>query len=335
MMNPIFGPIKYSILDLATVNQGENITTAFHKSLQSAQAAEKAGYERYWLSEHHNMPFIASAATSVLIGYIASGTDRIRVGSGGVMLPNHSTLSVAENFGTLESLYAGRIDLGLGRAPGTDGRVATVLRRGQTLMDYDFEKSILQLFQYFSSDNATSGVRAIPGEGLDIPVYILGSSTDSAHLAAKLGLPYAFAGHFAPAQFFAAAQIYQSEFRPSTHIKQPYMIACVNIVAADTDEEANHLFKSHLQSILNILTDNRSALVAPEDTELHAPSEQVRSMLLNWTALSFIGSKETLSQSLGKFIFDSGANEIMAYSNIYDFDAKLKSYRLFSELFEK
>ncbi|WP_447641622.1 MULTISPECIES: LLM class flavin-dependent oxidoreductase [Chitinophagaceae] len=333
MDNP-FQYIRYSVLDLVTINKGDDIPISFRKSLQAAQEAEKCGYTRYWLSEHHNMPNIASSATSLLIGHIASGTRSIRVGSGGIMLPNHSTLAIAEQFGTLEALFPDRIDLGLGRAPGTDGRTATILRRGQPMMDYDFESSILQLYRYFDRGNATAAVRAIPGEGSELPIYILGSSTDSAFLAAKLGLPYAFAGHFAPAQFFQAAQIYQQRFQPSEHLDKPYLMACVNIIGAETDETAQHLSKSHIQAVLNILTDRRAPLVSPEDTELNIPSESVRQALHSWLALTFIGSKNSLQKSLTDFLEKSGANELIAYTNIYDQAAKLQSYRIFSELFQ-
>ncbi len=332
-MNHLFEHIRYSVLDLVTVNKGDDIHTSFQKSLKAAQTAETLGYTRYWLSEHHNMPNVASSATSLLIGHIAGGTKTIRVGSGGIMLPNHSTLSVAEQFGTLDALFPDRIDLGLGRAPGTDGRTATVLRRGQPMMDYDFENSILQLYRYFDKGNATSSVRAIPGEGADIPIYILGSSTDSAFLAAKLGLPYAFAGHFAPAQFFTAANIYKQQFQPSEHLEKPYLMACVNIIAADTDEEAQYLSKSHLQAVLNILTDKRGPLVAPDEADLTITSDSVRQMLNNWLALTFIGSKTSIEKSLEDFLGKCGADELIAYTNIYDLEAKLKSYRIFSEIF--
>ncbi|MFT4204989.1 MAG: LLM class flavin-dependent oxidoreductase [Chitinophagaceae bacterium] len=329
-----FQDIRYSILDLVTVNKGDDIRTSFQKSLKMAQAADSLGYTRYWLSEHHNMPNVASAATSLLIEYIAGGTQQIRVGSGGIMLPNHSTLSIAEQFGTLDALFPDRIDLGLGRAPGTDGRTATILRRGQTLTDYDFESSILQLFRYFDKGNATSSVRAIPGEGAEVPIYILGSSTDSAFLAAKLGLPYAFAGHFAPTQFFQAADIYRLSFQPSQHLQKPYLMACVNIIAADTDAEAQHLSKSHVQAVINILTDKRAPLAPPEEADLTINAESVRNTLDNWLALTFIGCKSSLQTSLGDFLERSGADELIAYTNIYDEEAKLKSYQLFRDLFQ-
>ena len=332
-MDNLFQHIRYSVLDLVTVNKEDDFRTSFQKSLQAAQLVERLGYTRYWLSEHHNMPHVASSATSLLIGYIANGTKSMRVGSGGIMLPNHSTLAIAEQFGTLDALFPNRIDLGLGRAPGTDGRTATILRRGQTMADYDFESSILQLYRYFDKGNATSSVRAVPGEGAEIPIYILGSSTDSAYLAARLGLPYAFAGHFAPAQFFQAAQIYRQQFRPSPHLVKPYLMACVNIIAADTDEEARYLSRSHLQAVINIITDKRTPLVAPEVAELAVPSESVRQALDNWMALAFVGSKTSLRKSLAAFLKRSGADELIAYTSIHSLEAKLESYRIFRELF--
>lgn len=333
MKDPIFESVRYSVLDLATVLEGDSLHATFQKTLEAAQTAERLGYTRYWLSEHHNMANVASSATTLLIGYVAGGTEKIRVGSGGIMMPNHSTLSIAEQFGTLDALYPDRIDLGLGRAPGTDGKTATILRRGNSLFDYDFENSIKQLYQYLDTSNATSAVRAIPGEGAEFPLYILGSSTDSAHLAAKLGLPYAFAGHFAPTQFFDAIEIYRNEFQPSEHLEKPYVMACVNIIMAETDEEAQYISRSHVQAVINILTDKRAPLAHPDKTDLKVYSEQVHQTLQKWLALTFVGSKATLQKSLGDFISKSGINEIIAYSNIFDFSSKLNSYKLFSELF--
>ena len=229
--------IPFSVLDLATVTEGTTATETFAKSMQLARHVEKLGYTRYWLSEHHNMISVASSATSVLIGYIAGGTSTIRVGSGGIMLPNHSALAVAEQFGTLESLYPGRIDLGLGRAAGTDQLTAMELRGDRFNNTNDFPQNILKLQAYFSKENSTSRVRAIPGEGLNIPIWILGSSTDSAELAAILGLPYAFASHFAPTQFYAAVNLYRKNFRPSEYLQKPKVMACVNVIAANTDKE--------------------------------------------------------------------------------------------------
>lgn len=325
--------IKYSVLDLAYVREGESQNETFKNTLANAKFAEDLGYSRYWLSEHHNMPNVLSAATSILIGYVAGGTSKIKVGSGGVMLPNHTTLSIAEQFGTLDALYPDRIDLGLGRAPGTDQLTASVLRRGENFMHYNFEDEINQLQQYFSLENNTSKVRAIPGEGANVPLYILGSSTDSAFLAAKLGLPYAFAGHFAPQQFYNAVEIYRSHFKPSKYLEQPYTIACVNVIAADTDEEAHYLSMSMFQSFLNIIIDKRQAVVPPEKTELEVASPEQKYMLKGMTALSFIGCKNTLAQSFSDFIEESKVNEIMVSTNIFDQKAKRKSYQILSDLF--
>ncbi len=324
---------NYSVLDLAYVRDGETINETFKNTLDSARFVDDLGFSRYWLSEHHNMQNVASAATSLLIGYVAGGTSRIKVGSGGIMLPNHTALSIAEQFGTLDALYPNRIDLGLGRAPGTDQLTASVLRRGNNFMNYNFEEEIESLQTFFSEENKDSKVRAFPGEGANVPIYILGSSTDSAFLAAKLGLPYAFAGHFAPQQFHQAVEIYRSQFQPSKYLDKPYTIACVNIIAADTDEQAHYLSMSMYQGFLNIITDKRQPIVAPENTNLELVSPEQKYMLKGMTALSFIGCKNTLTQSFQEFIFESKVNEIMASSNIFDQKAKRRNYKIISEIF--
>ena len=324
---------NYSVLDLAYVRDGETINETFKNTLDSARFVDDLGFSRYWLSEHHNMQNVASAATSLLIGYVAGGTSRIKVGSGGIMLPNHTALSIAEQFGTLDALYPNRIDLGLGRAPGTDQLTASILRRGNNFMNYNFEEEIESLQTFFSEENKDSKVRAFPGEGANVPIYILGSSTDSAFLAAKLGLPYAFAGHFAPQQFHQAVEIYRSQFQPSKYLDKPYTIACVNIIAADTDEQAHYLSMSMYQGFLNIITDKRQPIVAPENTNLELVSPEQKYMLKGMTALSFIGCKNTLTQSFQEFIFESKVNEIMASSNIFDQKAKRRNYKIISEIF--
>lgn len=324
---------NYSVLDLAYVREGETLNDTFKNTLDSARFVDELGFSRYWLSEHHNMQNVASAATSLLIGYVAGGTSRIKVGSGGIMLPNHTALSIAEQFGTLEALYPNRIDLGLGRAPGTDQLTAAILRRGDNFMNYNFEEEIESLQTFFSEENKDSKVRAFPGEGANVPIYILGSSTDSAFLAAKLGLPYAFAGHFAPQQFHQAVEIYRSQFQPSKYLDKPYTIACVNIIAADTDEQAHYLSMSMYQGFLNIITDKRQPIVAPENTNLELASPEQKYMLKGMTALSFIGCKNTLTQSFQEFIFESKVNEIMASSNIFDQKAKRRNYKIISEIF--
>lgn len=333
-MSEILKRLKYSVLDLASTIKGESYLDTFQKTAKSAQFVEKLGYTRYWLSEHHNMANVVSSSTAILINYVAQQTTSIRVGSGGIMLPNHSNLAIAEAFGTLSTLYPDRIDLGLGRAPGTDQRTAMVLRRGTNIYDYDFEKNIQELFQLFSSENKNASVRAFPGEGIDIPIYILGSSTDSAHLAAKLGLPYAFAGHFAPTQFYRAMEIYHAEFKPSTHLSAPYAMACVNIMAADTDEEAYHIAKSHFQTVINILTNRRGPLLPPDEIELNLQDPSLKQAFESWTALTFIGSQSSLTEQLEKFVASTQVDEIIAYTNIYDFEAKLHSYEITSNIFK-
>lgn len=325
-------PIPYSILELATVTQDATISQTFAKSLELAQHAEKFGYKRFWLSEHHNMVSVASSATSVLIGYIASGTSTMRVGSGGIMLPNHSPLAVAEQFGTLESLYPGRIDLGLGRAPGTDQLTAMALRGDFFNNAQEFPQNVLKLQTYFSKENSNAKVRAIPGEGLDIPIWILGSSTDSAQLAAVLGLPYAFASHFAPGQFFAAIDLYRRLFRPSKHLQKPHVMACVNVVAADTDAEAHLLATSLYQMFLGIVTGIRKPLQPPVGSMEGIWTEDQKAALNQMLSLSFIGSAETIKKELGRFIDQTKIDEVMIISNIYDQWAKIHSYELFSKI---
>lgn len=300
--------------------------------MRSAQLAEKLGYTRYWFSEHHNFPNVASASTSILIGHIASKTNTLRVGSGGIMLPNHSTLSVAEQFGTLDGLYPGRIDMGLGRAPGTDMLTASALRGNNFNPNYNFEFHIRELQKYMSNENSEAKVRAIPGEGADVPIYILGSSTDSAFLAAKLGLPYAFAAHFAPSQLEVALEIYREHFQPSEFLQEPYVLVCINIIAGETVDEAHYLSTSHFQAFVNILTDQRQPLSPPDETELADISDEVAVHLNRMAAKTFVGDKETLEEKLGKFVKDYKPDEIIVSGNIYDFDKKQRSYEIASEV---
>jgi luciferase family oxidoreductase group 1 len=334
-MKKILNSIPYSVLDLATVIEGKTPADTFKNSLDLAQHVEKWGYNRYWLAEHHNMISVASSATSVVIGHIAGGTKTIRVGSGGIMLPNHSPLIIAEQFGTLASLYPGRIDLGLGRAPGTDQVTAAAIRgdlRFQAAQD--FPREVMKLQAYLSAENSNSSVRAIPGEGLDVPIWILGSSTESARLAAAFGLPYAFASHFAPAQFMAAINIYRQNFKPSEHLAEPYVLACVNVVAADTDAEANKLVTSLYQLFLGIVTGKRRLLQPPVNDMNQVwdvyEEEQASQML----ACTFVGSKETLKTDLQQFLDQTGVDEIMATSHIFDHAARLRSYELLAEVFK-
>lgn len=323
--------VPLSALDLSVVVQGGNATSAIERTVAVARHIEELGFRRIWMAEHHNMENIASSATSVLIGHVAGNTQHIRVGSGGIMLPNHAPLAIAEQFGTLETLYPGRIDLGLGRAPGTDQVTAMALRRNNMNAAYHFPSDVRELQTYFSDDNIDARVRAFPGEGLDIPIWILGSSTDSAHLAAQMGLPYAFAAHFAPAQFRAAIQIYQQHFRPSAQLSTPYVMACVNVIAADTDEEAHILSTSMYQLFLGIVTNSRKPLQPPVPSMEPYWNPEIQMAIEQMTACTFIGNKERLREQLSVFLSETGVNELMVTSNIYDQNAKLRSYSILKE----
>ncbi|PRY53066.1 luciferase family oxidoreductase group 1 [Arcticibacter pallidicorallinus] len=325
--------IPYSVLDLATVVEGQTPANSFRHSLDLARKVEELGYKRYWLAEHHNMPSVASSATSVLIGFIAGGTRTIRVGSGGIMLPNHAPLIVAEQFGTLASLYPDRIDLGLGRAPGTDQLTAMAIRGENMHGAHHFPTDIKRLQQFFSEDNFDSKVRAIPGEGLDIPIWVLGSSTDSARVAAAMGLPYAFASHFAPTYFMEAIKLYRENFQPSKDLQEPYVLACVNVIAADTDSEAERLSTSIKQLFMGIVTGRRSLLQPPVDNMediWNIYEEQAVNQMLTY---SFVGGPEKLRSEVLSFVEKTGVNEIMATSHIFDHQARLHSYEIFSEVF--
>lgn len=303
----------------------------FGKSLDLAQKAESFGYNRFWLAEHHNMKSIASSATSVLIGHIAGGTNSIRVGSGGIMLPNHSPLLVAEQFGTLGSLYPGRIDLGLGRAPGTDQVTARAIRADRLRSLYRFPDEVAEVMGFFEN-NEGAPVRATVAEGADVPVYILGSSTDSAHVAAQLGLPYAFASHFAPAQLMEALEIYRKEFQPSAHLQEPYTIAGINVMAADTVEKARYLATSSFKLMLGVITNNIDYLQPPVEF-----SKEFEDLLLNpafqrMTKYAFIGDKESIEKQTIDFIQQTGVDEVIVGAHIYEHEARVYSYQLFSEV---
>jgi luciferase family oxidoreductase group 1 len=271
--------IPLSILDLVVVKQGGTAKSAIEETVKFAQHAEQLGFERFWMSEHHNMEHIASAATSVLIGHVASNTSSIRVGSGGIMLPNHSPLVIAEQFGTLATLYPNRIDLGLGRAPGTDQNTAMALRRNARDTSHAFPSDVKQLQAYFDRENSTAAVRAFPAEGLDMPLWILGSSTDSAYLAAQMGLPYAFAAHFAPAQFRAAIAIYRNNFKPAKQLQKPYVMACVNVIGSETNEEAQISATSLVRMFTGIITNSRSPLQPAGDLPDSYQIPEVRAMV--------------------------------------------------------
>ena len=319
---------ELSVLDLAPVKKEKTIHQTFQDSLDLARHVEGLNFKRFWLAEHHNMASIASSATSVLIGFIANGTSKIRVGSGGVMLPNHSSLVIAEQFGTLESLFPGRIDLGVGRAPGTDGVTARALGRNPAIINEQFPRQILELQQYFSAENSTSPVRAIPGEGCNIPIYVLGSSTDSAWLAAELGLPYAFAGHFAPQMMEMAFNIYRENYQPSEKFPKPYIIACVNGIAAETDTEAKKLANTLYMAFVNIIRDDRKPFSPPVDDmdDYWNPAEKMH--VLTMLRYSFIGGPETVKSQIQNFQERFNADEIMITSHIYDHEARKNSYSI-------
>ena len=323
-----FHNIPISILDLAVILEGKTAANSFKNSLSLAQKAENLGYNRFWLAEHHNMASIASSATSILIGHIANGTSKIRVGSGGIMLPNHAPLVVAEQFGTLASLYPDRIDLGLGRAPGTDQLTARALQRNDQAA-FEFPKTVRELQEYLSIENRDSPVRAIPGEGLNIPIWILGSSTDSARLAASFGLPYAFASHFAPQQLLEALRIYRANFKPSEHLKEPYVMACVNVTAAETTHEAQVLATSMQKIFLGILTNDRRPL-QPADENFKI-NDEAKSVLRQFLAYSFVGSPSDIKTALEQFVEETQIDELMVVSHIYDHEARLNSYKIIKE----
>ncbi len=327
--------IAYSILDLALVSEGDSISDTLNNSLKLAQEAEACGYTRYWFAEHHNSVSIASASPPVLIAHVASGTKTIRVGSGGIMLPNHSPLIVAEQFGTLGALYPNRIDMGLGRAPGTDQATAFAIRRDRMNSVYKFPEEINQIQQYFSTNNAQSKVRAQIAEGVDVPIYILGSSTDSAHLAARLGLPYAFASHFATTHLMEALAIYHREFQPSASLKEPYAIAAVNVIIGESEAAAERMFTTLIRAIIGLLTNNRGYLQAPTEmtTELREVLKHpaVQQML----RYAFVGDKAMVKEKTAAFIAQTQVKELIAVTNIYDAQDRVASYRQFSEIMKE
>lgn len=324
--------IDLSILELAIIREGGDAGLAIEQTVEAARYAETLGYKRVWMAEHHNMPHVASSATAVLIGHVAGKTKTIRVGSGGIMLPNHSPLIVAEQFGTLEALYPGRIDLGLGRAPGTDQLTAQAIRRENINAAFSFPADVRQLQKYFGNTDENAKVRAFPGEGAGVPLWILGSSTDSAYLAAEAGLPYAFAAHFAPQQLYQAIDIYRKNFKASAVLDRPKMMICVNVIAADTDEEAHFLATSLIRMFIGIVTNNRIPLMPPQELpEIFYQHKELKYMVENMLAHTFIGSKETIRKNLSSFIADTGLDELMVTSYFYDMDAKLRSMRLLKE----
>ena len=317
--------VPLSILDLAPIGEGQTAADALRHSLDLAQHAERWGYRRYWLAEHHNMTGIASAATAVVIAHIAGGTRTIRVGAGGIMLPNHAPLIVAEQFGTLEALFPGRIDLGLGRAPGTDQTTARALRRTLVSDPDAFPQDVLELLSYFHPSEGQR-VRAVPGAGLDVPIYILGSSLFGAQVAAAFGLPFAFASHFAPAMLMQAIEIYRAQFRPSTSLDRPYVILGMHVVAADSDEEARYLWTSTQAAFINLRRGNPGPLPAPtRDPGLNPVERQQLEEILSCAA---VGGPDTVGRDIRAFVERTGADEIIAVAQIHDHAARLRSYEI-------
>ncbi len=320
-----------SVLDLAPVPQGSTPGDALRNTLDLARHAERLGYRRYWLAEHHNMTGIASAATSVVIGHVAAGTSAIRVGAGGIMLPNHSPLVIAEQFGTLEALFPGRIDLGLGRAPGTDQMTLRALRRDPSAAE-QFPQDVLELQALLGPVQPGQRVQAVPGAGSNVPLWILGSSLFGAQLAAAFGLPYAFASHFAPDALMRALRVYRDNFTPSAQLDRPHAMVGVNVFAAETDAEARRLFSSAQQSFTHLIRGTRGQLPPPiDDIESYwAPHEKAQAM--NMLSCSFVGSAETVRRGLESFLAETGADEIMVASAIYDHAARVRSYEILAEV---
>ena len=326
--------VALSVLDLVPVVEGKTPADAFANTKDLAQHAERWGYQRYWVAEHHNMVGIASAATSVVIGFIAAHTSKIRVGAGGIMLPNHSPLLIAEQFGTLESLYPGRIDLGLGRAPGTDRATSQAMRRDMMASDH-FPEDVLELQSYFGPLQPDQTIEAVPGTGLNVPLWILGSSLYGAQLAAALGLPYAFASHFAPDALEHALAIYKAQFRPSQQSAKPHAMAGVNVVLADTDAEADYLFSSIQQRFTDMIRGKRGYLKPPID-DIHAYWSADENMHASrMLACSFVGSPDTVRRKLDGFVTSTGVDELMVASAIFEHQARLRSYELLAELRNK
>ncbi|QUG41185.1 LLM class flavin-dependent oxidoreductase [Psychrobacillus sp. INOP01] len=330
-MNKKLQTVPVSVLDLVAVKEGQTNKEAFKDMVNLAQHAEELGYNRYWLTEHHNSPTVISSATSILIGHVLEKTETIKVGSGGIMLPNHAPIVVAEQFGTLETIYPDRLDLGLGRAPGTDIQTAHALRRTTQETSFSFPQDVVELQNYFKSLDHQGGVRAFPGVGVSVPIYILGSSTSSAELAARLGLPYAFAAHFAPQQLELAIQIYRNKFVPSEYLSEPYVIVCVNVIAADSNEEAKKLATSSDRFYLNVVTGKKDLLQPPVDTMdglwNHLEENAVRRM----SSYTFKGDQNVITEQLKSFLGAFQVDELMAVTYVYDQHARRRSYEIFKE----
>jgi luciferase family oxidoreductase group 1 len=328
LLNERVSSLVLSLLDLAPITQGGSAAESLRHSLSLAQLAERLGYRRYWVAEHHNIPGVASAATAVVIAHVAGGTSRIRVGAGGIMLPNHAPLVIAEQFGTLEALFPGRIDLGLGRAPGSDQLTARALRRNLASDADEFPQDVLELMAYLGPAAEGQRIRAIPGEGSNVPLWILGSSLFGAGLAAALGLPFAFASHFAPGQLMEALQIYRRNFRPSAQLETPYAMAGFNVFAAGTDEEARLLMTSEQQAFVNLRFGTPSALPPPVAGYLDTLGPMERNGIEHALECSVAGSPETVRRGLDAFAARTGVDEIIIASQIFDHAARLRSYEI-------
>ena len=327
--------IPFSILDLSPIPQGQTAALALRNSLELAQHAEGLGYRRYWLAEHHNMPGIASAATSIVIAHVAGGTKSIRVGSGGIMLPNHSPLIIAEQFGTLASLFPDRIDLGLGRAPGTDMMTSRALRRDAHESAEQFPQDVQELQYFFSPAEPGQPIRAVPGAGLEVPIWLLGSSLYSAQLAAMLGLPFAFASHFAPDMLRQAFEIYRARFQPSKQLARPYAMLGANVLAADTDAEARRQFTSQQQSFLNLRRGMASQVPPPVESMDAIWSVPEKTMVERALAVSFIGSPATIEAALTPFLAELRPDELMITAHLHDQAARLRSIELIAQVRER
>jgi luciferase family oxidoreductase group 1 len=324
--------IPFSVLDLSTVSEGSTVVESFENTRRMAQKADELGYNRYWLAEHHGMPAVASAATSILIGHVGAATSRIRVGSGGVMLPNHSPLVIAEQFGTLASLFPGRVDLGLGRAPGTDMRTARALRRDLETGAQSYPNDVIELQTYLAPMTPETQVLAVPGSGTNVPLWILGSSHYSAHLAGMLGLPYAFASHFAPDDLFGALEIYRERFQPSAQLDKPYAMVGIMGAIAATDEEAAYLFTSSQQQFVNLRRNVRGYFPKPIRNMNEFWNLQERMGVEHSLRYAVVGSPDSASIKLDKFLADTKADELIVSTPIHDFDARIRSVEYFAGL---
>ncbi|MGM0900901.1 MAG: LLM class flavin-dependent oxidoreductase [Bacillota bacterium] len=326
--------IPVSVLNLAPIREGQGPKDAINAMVDLAQATEKMGYNRYWIAEHHNTPTLVSSATSILIKHTLEHTESIRVGSGGVMLPNHSPLVVAEQFGTMATIYPNRLDLGLGRAPGTDMMTASALRRSQNDSVYTFPEDVNALLTYFGSEDQQDYVKAYPGVGTNVPLYILGSSTDSAYLAASLGLPYVFASHFAPKYMDQAISIYRSRFKPSEYLDKPYMMVCLNVIAADSDQEAKFQSTTMQQFFLNVVRGSQMFLKPPVENMDSIWNPMEKEMATSMSSVTLMGSKETVREQLTGFQENYNVDELMAVSYIYDREKQIHSYQILKDIVE-